>query len=58
VPLQADGDLNTGNIRRVADAGADAFVVGRALFSAPDPAQALRALRDQLAVTDAAAATP
>ena len=57
VPLQADGDLNVGNIRRVADAGADAFVVGRALFSAPDPVHALRALREQLAVADVAAVT-
>jgi ribulose-phosphate 3-epimerase len=58
VPLQADGDLNAGNIRRVAEAGADAFVIGRALFGAPDPAQALRALREQLAAAGAAAVTP
>ena len=49
VPLQADGDLHAGNIRRVADAGATGFVVGRALFRAPDRAAALAELRARLA---------
>ena len=36
VRLQVDGSISADNIRRVADAGADDFVVGRAIFGAPD----------------------
>jgi ribulose-phosphate 3-epimerase len=34
-------------IERCADAGADVFVAGSAVYSADDPAQAVRALREQ-----------
>ena len=43
--LQVDGGVDTGNIARLAAAGADTFVAGASVFGAADPAAALRALR-------------
>jgi ribulose-phosphate 3-epimerase len=34
--LEVDGGIKTDNIRRVADAGADTFVAGSAIFGKPD----------------------
>lgn len=48
VRLQVDGSISADNIRRVADAGADDFVVGRAIFGAPDYKVAVDALRAAL----------
>jgi ribulose-phosphate 3-epimerase len=43
--LEVDGGINRQTIREVWRAGADAFVAGNAVFSAPDPAGEVRALR-------------
>jgi ribulose-phosphate 3-epimerase len=53
--LQVDGGVSEETIGRCAEAGADMFVAGSAVFGAEDPAQAVNLLR-QLAVTGAAAA--
>jgi ribulose-phosphate 3-epimerase len=45
--LQVDGGVDAETIERCADAGADVFVAGSAVYSADDPAQAVRALREQ-----------
>ena len=52
--LQIDGGVSAGTIERCADAGADVFVAGSAVYGAEDPAEAVRALREQAArATDA-----
>ncbi|MBO0776132.1 MAG: ribulose-phosphate 3-epimerase [Actinobacteria bacterium] len=43
--LQVDGGVSEETIERCADAGADVFVAGSAVFSADDPAAAVRSLR-------------
>ncbi len=53
--LQVDGGVNAETIERCAEAGADVFVAGSAVYSAADPAEAVRALRRRAAV---AVATP
>jgi ribulose-phosphate 3-epimerase len=45
--LQVDGGVSEETIERCADAGADVFVAGSAVYSADDPGQAVRALRAQ-----------
>jgi ribulose-phosphate 3-epimerase len=45
--LQVDGGVGDETIERCAEAGADVFVAGSAVYGADDPAQAVRALRDQ-----------
>ncbi|MDR1376001.1 MAG: ribulose-phosphate 3-epimerase [Synergistaceae bacterium] len=35
--IQMDGGINLGNVERAASAGCDVFVMGSALFGAPDP---------------------
>jgi ribulose-phosphate 3-epimerase len=44
--LQVDGGVNEETIGRCAEAGADMFVAGSAVFGADDPAAAVKALRD------------
>jgi len=51
--LEIDGGINAATIGAAAEAGADTFVAGSAIFHAPDPLAAARALR-----AAAAAATP
>ncbi len=53
--LQVDGGVSEETIGRCADAGADMFVAGSAVFGAEDPAEAVSALR-ALAVAAATAA--
>jgi len=53
--LQVDGGVSEDTIGRCADAGADMFVAGSAVFGAEDPAEAVSTLR-QLALAAAAAA--
>jgi ribulose-phosphate 3-epimerase len=53
--LQVDGGVSEETIGRCAEAGADMFVAGSAVFGAEDPAEAVSMLR-QLAITGAAAA--
>jgi ribulose-phosphate 3-epimerase len=36
IRLEVDGGIKTDNIRRVADAGADTFVAGSAIFGKPE----------------------
>jgi ribulose-phosphate 3-epimerase len=45
--LQVDGGVHEETIERCADAGADVFVAGSAVYDADDPARAVQALRAQ-----------
>ncbi|WP_405734226.1 ribulose-phosphate 3-epimerase [Streptomyces sp. NBC_01537] len=45
--LQVDGGVSAATIERCAEAGADVFVAGSAVYSAEDPAEAVRNLRKQ-----------
>jgi ribulose-phosphate 3-epimerase len=45
--LQVDGGVSAETIERCAEAGADVFVAGSAVYGADDPAAAVRALRTQ-----------
>ena len=47
--LEVDGGIKVDNIRRVADAGADTFVAGSAIFGKPDYKAVIDAMRAQLA---------
>jgi ribulose-phosphate 3-epimerase len=47
--LQVDGGVAPGTIERCAEAGADAFVAGSAVYGAADPAAAVEALRAAVA---------
>ncbi len=49
IRLEVDGGIKADNIRRAADAGADTFVAGSAIFGAADYAAAISAMRAQLA---------
>ena len=49
IRLEVDGGIKTDNIRRVADAGADTFVAGSAIFNTPDYARVVDAMRTELA---------
>ncbi|TAN09668.1 MAG: ribulose-phosphate 3-epimerase [Burkholderiaceae bacterium] len=48
VRLEIDGGIKPGNIRRAADAGADTFVAGSAIFGQPDYAAVVAAMRRAL----------
>jgi ribulose-phosphate 3-epimerase len=47
--IEVDGGLDVDTVGRVAEAGADTFVAGSAIFGHPDPAAAARAIRDAAA---------
>ena len=49
IRLEVDGGIKVDNIRRVADAGADTFVAGSAIFGKPDYKAVIDAMRAQLA---------
>jgi ribulose-phosphate 3-epimerase len=49
IRLEVDGGVKTDNIRRVADAGADTFVAGSAIFGKPDYRAVIDAMRAELA---------
>ncbi len=49
IRLEVDGGIKADNIRRVADAGADTFVAGSAIFGKPDYKAVIDAMRAQLA---------
>lgn len=49
IRLQVDGGVNVQNIKAIAQAGADTFVAGSAIFNAPDYGQVISAMRAQLA---------
>jgi ribulose-phosphate 3-epimerase len=48
IRLEVDGGIKVDNIRRVADAGADTFVAGSAIFGQTDYAQVIAAMRGEL----------
>jgi ribulose-phosphate 3-epimerase len=48
IRLEVDGGIKVDNIRRVADAGADTFVAGSAIFGQPDYAHVIDAMRTRL----------
>jgi len=48
IRLEVDGGIKAGNIRRAADAGADTFVAGSAIFGQPDYKAAIDAMRREL----------
>ncbi|HEX3865431.1 MAG TPA: ribulose-phosphate 3-epimerase [Gemmatimonadaceae bacterium] len=48
--LEVDGGVTRGTIRGVWAAGADTFVAGNAIFSAPDPCAEISALRSSCSV--------
>ena len=49
IRLEVDGGIKGDNIRRVADAGADTFVAGSAIFGQPDYRAVIDAMRTALA---------
>jgi ribulose-phosphate 3-epimerase len=49
IRLEVDGGIKTDNIRRVADAGADTFVAGSAIFGQADYRGVIDAMRRELA---------
>jgi len=49
IRLEVDGGIKVDNIRRVADAGADTFVAGSAIFGQADYAAVVTAMRAELA---------
>jgi ribulose-phosphate 3-epimerase len=53
--LQVDGGVAPDTIERCADAGADVFVAGSAVYGADDPGKAVRGLREQAERATAAA---
>ncbi|MCU0929536.1 MAG: ribulose-phosphate 3-epimerase [Burkholderiaceae bacterium] len=50
IRLEVDGGIKADNIRRVADAGADTFVAGSAIFGQRDYRAVIDAMREALAV--------
>ena len=48
IRLEVDGGVKTDNIRRIADAGADTFVAGSAIFGQRDYAAVIDAMRREL----------
>ncbi|WP_373185763.1 ribulose-phosphate 3-epimerase [Halopseudomonas sp.] len=49
IRLEVDGGVNVQNIRQVAEAGADTFVAGSAIFNQPDYKQVIDQMRAELA---------
>ena len=49
IRLEVDGGVKADNIRQIADAGADTFVAGSAIFNQPDYKAAIDAMRAALA---------
>jgi ribulose-phosphate 3-epimerase len=48
IRLEIDGGVNVDNIRTIAEAGADTFVAGSAIFGSDDYAATIRAMREEL----------
>ena len=49
IRLEVDGGVKIDNIRAVAEAGADTFVAGSAIFNTPDYQSTIAAMRAELA---------
>lgn len=48
IRLEVDGGVKMDNIRAIAEAGADTFVAGSAIFNAPDYEEVITKMRDEL----------
>ena len=55
IRLEVDGGIKVDNIRRVAEAGADTFVAGSAIFGATDYAATIASMRSEIARARSAA---
>ncbi len=53
IRLEIDGGVKVDNIREIAEAGADTFVAGSAIFGTEDYHATVRAMRDELAKAQA-----
>ena len=51
IEVEVDGGVKSGNIREIAEAGAEILVAGSAIFKAPDPAEAIREMKSLLDIT-------
>ena len=51
IVLEVDGGVKVDNIREIADAGADMFVAGSAIFNQPDYAKVIQNMRAELAAS-------
>jgi ribulose-phosphate 3-epimerase len=51
--LEVDGGISAETIEQAAEAGADVFVAGSAVYGAADPAKAIAALRARAAAATA-----
>ncbi len=49
VRLEIDGGVNTGNIGEIANAGADTFVAGSAIFNSENYSAVIKEMRAELA---------
>lgn len=49
IRLEIDGGVNVDNIRKIAEAGADTFVAGSAIFGSKDYKTTITSMREQLA---------
>ena len=49
IRLEVDGGVSAKNIREIAEAGADTFVAGSAIFNSDSYVDAIQAMRDELA---------
>ncbi len=49
IRLEIDGGVNVKNIREIAEAGADTFVAGSAIFNQPDYKAVIDTMRGELA---------
>jgi ribulose-phosphate 3-epimerase len=58
VRLEVDGGIKVDNIRRAAQAGADTFVAGSAIFGSRDYGAVIREMRQQIATGHAAHGAP
>ncbi|EAR60869.1 ribulose-phosphate 3-epimerase [Neptuniibacter caesariensis] len=52
IRLEIDGGVGVGNIKEIAEAGADTFVAGSAIFNTDDYADTIAQMREQLAMAD------
>ncbi|MFB0975393.1 MAG: ribulose-phosphate 3-epimerase, partial [Tolumonas sp.] len=48
IRLEVDGGVKTDNIRQIAEAGADMFVAGSAIFAEPDYSAVIAQMRQEL----------
>ncbi len=48
IRLAIDGGINADNIHKVAEAGADMFIMGSAIFTQPDYAKTINTIRNEL----------